>query len=342
MKNILLVIIFISNLSLAQTTVKDSIHGFVKRVNNEEVSEEKKSYSPTNLIKIHKDSLLTREKRVIYVNNKKNVSLFFPKPIRQGIVGASHYAFSYNKETPNFLGIIKGNYGLPSNLLVITTDGQVYSFIVRYSKKLIQLNYFVSPEETIGNENQGKREKKREINVSKTFKKAKDYRGDYETVYYNNKLPDTAHYLYNTNRYEYYKKFALNQSVTAKKNVNIRKKVDDVELVLKDIVYNYNELYFVMEIRNGSGVDYDVNFLNISTTNANKRRRKSSQTLLKKPIYVYQLYSRVKRKTIDRVVYVVPKFSINKQKKVIIELNELNGERNITIEVDKDVINNPS
>ncbi|MGB3150202.1 MAG: conjugal transfer protein, partial [Maribacter sp.] len=34
----------------------------------------------------------------IYANDQKNVALFFPNSIRQGITGASHFVFTYNRE----------------------------------------------------------------------------------------------------------------------------------------------------------------------------------------------------------------------------------------------------
>ena len=100
-------------------------------------------------------------------------------------------------------------------------------------------------------------------------------------------------------------------------------------------------MYMVIEIENKNAVDYDINFLNVSLTNSHKRKRKSAQTIYKKPIATYQLTPRIKGNTATRVVYAFPKFSINKEKKVIIELNEWGGERNVTLDIDKNFINNP-
>ena len=55
----------------------------------------------------------------------------------------------------------------------------------------------------------------------------------------------------------------------------------------------------------------------------------------------FQLLSIMQRKATKKIVYVIPKFSINKVKKVIIELNEFGGERNVTISVPMNVVNNP-
>jgi len=136
------------------------------------------------------------------------------------------------------------------------------------------------------------------------------------------------------------KKYSSNLTTTVKTN-GLSNENNDIKLSLLSINYKYNEMYFVMEIENKSGVDYDVNLLDISVANNKKRKKKSAQTILKKPIFTYQLLSRIPRKSTKRIVYVLPKFSINKQKKVIIELNEYGGERNVTVDVPMARVNNP-
>ena len=43
----------------------------------------------------------------IYANDRKNVALFFPSPIRQGITGASHFVFTYNREKEQYFGLLQ-------------------------------------------------------------------------------------------------------------------------------------------------------------------------------------------------------------------------------------------
>src|SRR5690606_32376511 len=85
-------------------------------------------------------------------NNKKNVALFFPQAIRQGITGASHFVFTYNRETKQYFGLLQAQPGEESNLLVVTDDGKVYSYILKYAEQLLKLNYFISKTESIGDE----------------------------------------------------------------------------------------------------------------------------------------------------------------------------------------------
>ena len=88
----------------------------------------------------------------IYANEHKNVTLFFSNPIRQGITGADHFIFSYNMEKQQYFGLLQATPGTESNLLTITDDGQVYSYILKYAQKLNKLNYFIFEKESIGNE----------------------------------------------------------------------------------------------------------------------------------------------------------------------------------------------
>ena len=70
----------------------------------------------------------------IYANDKKNVALFFPEPIRQGITGTSNFVFTYNREKEQYFGLLQATPGTESNLLTVTKNGQVYSYILKYKE----------------------------------------------------------------------------------------------------------------------------------------------------------------------------------------------------------------
>ena len=112
----------------------------------------------------------------IYANNYKNVALFFPQPIRQGITGAENFVFTYNREKEQYLGLLQAAPGTESNLLTITNDGQVYAYILKYADELPKLNYFIPEVKSIGNE-------KPEIKTQKNIKKAIDSYRD-RTAYF--------------------------------------------------------------------------------------------------------------------------------------------------------------
>ena len=53
----------------------------------------------------------------IYANDTKNVALFFPEPIRQGITGSENFVFTYNREKEQYFGLLQAKQGKESNLL---------------------------------------------------------------------------------------------------------------------------------------------------------------------------------------------------------------------------------
>src|SRR5690606_39814640 len=88
----------------------------------------------------------------LYANEKKNVALFFPDPIRQGITGTTNFVFTYTREKAQYFGLLQAQPGEESNLLVVTDDGSVYSYILKYAKTLPKLNHFVPKSASIGTE----------------------------------------------------------------------------------------------------------------------------------------------------------------------------------------------
>ena len=239
----------------------------------------------------------------IYANNHKNVALFFPQPIRQGITGAENFMFTYNREKEQYFGLLQAAPGTESNLLTITADGQVYSYILKYADQLSKLNYFISEGESIGNE-------KPEIKTKKITKEAIDpYR-------------DRTAYFQRFSEYLLHSKF---DRLAAKRKKGIK-------LQLKKMVYNATEVYLVLEIKNKSGIDFEIDYLNIHRTNGNNKRKASFQKLQQQAIFKYKIPNTIKNGERRRFVYVLPKFVLGGNEKLEIELQEQNGSRNILLE----------
>lgn len=245
----------------------------------------------------------------IYANDTKIVSLFFPKPIRQGIVGKSHFVFSYNKEMAQYFSLLQATSGVESNLLAITTDGQVYSYILKYADNLQKLNYFISEQESIGNEKPS----------SEVLNSKKMVFAETDVMVINKSV------MYETTSVEL--------MMESKKRHKRSKRRNQMKFSLKSITYRDNSLYFLMEIENKSNIDYDVNFLRFFISNSNGFKKISSQTISKEPVFTYLLPNNIKGSTKSQFMMVFSKFTIGNHKKIIIELNELFGERSIRLEI---------
>ena len=250
----------------------------------------------------------------IYANDNKNVALFFPEPIRQGITGSDNFVFTYNREKEQYFGLLQAKPGKESNLLVINRNGSIFSYIVRYKKQLSKLNYFIPLSNSIGNEKPAVPDSIQVVTSEKNI--------DNRTYYYQK----FCSYLLNRNQ----------------RVGRIKKRNQGIILNVENIVFDREELYFVIQIENNSSLDYDLNFLNLSIQTRQKGKKKSLQSLYQEPNYKYNLPSKIAEGKTIRFVYVLPKFSLSNDRRAILELNEKDGERNIELRISHKHINNPN
>lgn len=239
----------------------------------------------------------------IYANEQKNVTLFFPNPIRQGITGSDHFVFTYNREKEQYFGLLQATPGVESNLLTITDDGQVYSYILKYKEKLKKLNYFISEKESIGNE------KPIEIEQKQVLRPINE----------------------KENRITYFRRFS-EYLLNSKQNQIGTKRKKGIKLSLQKMFYNASEVYLVIEIDNKSKIDFEINYLNIYRTNGNKKRKASYQSLQQKPVYKYKIPKILRIGQSLKFVYVLPKFVLGDNEKLQIQLQEWNGSRKVVLE----------
>ena len=101
-------------------------------------------------------------------------------------------------------------------------------------------------------------------------------------------------------------------------------------------------MYFVIEIENSSSLDYDLNFLKFYIETKKQGKRKSIQRLEQKPIYTHRLPVTIPENETRKMVFVLSKFSLAKDKRLVVALNERNGERNLKLNVKARIINNPN
>ena len=234
----------------------------------------------------------------IYANDSKNVALFFPNPIKQAITGSENFVFTYNREKEQYFGLLQAAPGIESNLLAITSDGKVYSYILKYDDRIKTLNRFIRKQESIGEEKP----------VVKNITNAPVNEDNYK------------------NRMTFFEKFSrflLERDLKTIASKNER----GINLMLKEIVYQHTETYLVMEIKNKSDIDFEVNYLDVSISNSNKKRKSSYQGLTKKPVFKYNFQSIIKSSETKHFVYIMPKFVLGDNEKLEVRLKEFRGNR---------------
>lgn len=281
---------------------------------------------------------------VISCGSNKNTTLFFKNPIKSGIVGNENFTFGYNKETPGKIGILKATPGEESNLLVITENGDIYSFTIRFKKDIEKFNYFISDTLAIGNESG-------EAKIMNP-QKEKINNGEVKKEKYEN-IENNISEAITVNNYEK-NQIVINDSVSSYKILcqkEIEKPIfynriygmkDKITVKLKNISYINNELFFTTIIKNESTLDYDINYLNFYITSKNKSKNTTTQTIPYQYKYVHNLPKKIKANENFEVVFVYNKFSINENKILLVEMAEDNGERTVTLEIPNTFINNPN
>ena len=239
----------------------------------------------------------------IYANDQKNVALFFPNPIRQGITGASNFVFTYNREKEQYFGLLQAKPGTESNLLTVTSDGRVYSYILKYSEKLPELNYFINENESIGSELTKKIKEKQEV------KPLNEY----------------------ANRITHFQKLSEYLLKTNFEHIETKRK-KGIKLQLQKMAYDASEVYLVIEVKNKSGIDFEIDYLNVYITNGNNKRKSSYQRLQQEVIYKHKMPYSITDSKSQRFVYVIPKFVLGNNEKLMLELQELKGSRKVVLE----------
>ncbi|WP_442844989.1 DUF4138 domain-containing protein [Leeuwenhoekiella sp. H156] len=251
----------------------------------------------------------------IYANDYTNVALFFPEPIRQGITGSSDYVFSFNRDSAQHLGLLQAKPGKPSNLLVISTVGSVFSYLVMYKESIDQFTYFIDPLDRIGFENHNSIDP---IHVSEEIMTSSE----------------TAPFPYDR-----YCKYLIQKK---QKIGRLKTRNQGIILSVENIVFHKDALYFVLQLENRSGLDYDFNYLNLSTQTRLKGKRKSMQKLLKEPLYTHEVPDKIKAGELRCFLYVVPKFSLSRDRRLIVDLSEARGERELQLKINPRFINYPN
>jgi hypothetical protein len=89
--------------------------------------------------------------------------------------------------------------------------------------------------------------------------------------------------------------------------------------------------YLVLEIKNKSEIDFEIDYLNIYSVNGNKKRKASYQKLLMEADYKHDMPNTIKAKQSHRLVYVLPKFVLGDNEKLMIELQEEKGSRKLIL-----------
>lgn len=245
----------------------------------------------------------------LYANENYILTLFFPSPIRQAITGAEHFTFSYNQGNGQHFGLLQANSGDASNLLVITQDGRVYSYLLAYRKEVQESFRFVDISKSIGRETETA-----VINIPV------DKLPVQKTVEPPKAVPNQ----------ELWKKGA--EYILDRKTKILRSRRNDgLVLRLKELFYHQDEVYLEMEVVNRSEIDLELEVLEVYRINGKKGRRSSHQKVPMVPKMTHVKPEIVRTGQRQNFVYVLPKFTLGSSERLLLELQEAKGNRMIRL-----------
>lgn len=247
--------------------------------------------------------------KTLYCNELQNVALILPNEIQQAVTGSENFVFSYNKNSLDSLGLLQGRRGPDSNLIIRTMDGNLYSYLLKYKDTLQQFTYFIAQGERVN-------PLPRVTSVSKKLKEKP-----------NSIIKDSiAKTIYFKKLSTYYLKKTSNQ------RVDIEKK-NKLQLEVKSIDYYKEEVYVVYVIRNRSGIDFEINSLELFKVQGKRSRRSSYQKWGISPIYKYDFPTIVLDSKDENFLIVYPKFTLGDNEKLEIVLTEKRGSRYLKLSV---------
>lgn len=117
-----------------------------------------------------------------------------------------------------------------------------------------------------------------------------------------------------------------------------RKSKFKIQFTLKGIYVANDVIFYDLEIRNKSNINFDIQSLRFFIRDNKKMKRTASQENEVNPIFISDNASQVKGKSKIRVVYALQKFTIPDSKTLDIELFENNGGRNLRLRIDNQTI----
>lgn len=279
----------------------------------------------------------------IKVNDKKFTTLLFQSNIISGIIGNEDYIFEYNQEEPDTMALLKATKKNPeeTSLVIKTENGTIFNINLSFGsekKNIIVIN------DTLGIQTKSKTEIKSIVVEQGT-----------ETV--TNKTVPNSNIKKSVKENDY---TIGNTTINDNENLNVEceicaslikstktikrvyDEVFDVKIQLNDVFYSDSKLYYILNFQNNSAIDYNLNYIKSYVDTKNDNQSASAQYLEKNPILIYNSNRTIPAKSNRIFVFVYEQFSIDNNKKLTFEVNESNGERNLSLKVPHFLINNPN
>lgn len=224
----------------------------------------------------------------------KTTNIVFPNSILSVDRGSSDVLVQKAKGVENILQIKAAKFDFTeTNLTVVTSDGQLYSFVLNYNEKKPLLNLVVGKKTSMW-EHLGSTEIENEAEL---------------------------------------KSYAESAFYEKKKLRNVKDNKYNMKLHLNGLFIHEKVMYYRIKIANNSNVSYDIGQLRFFIRDLKKAKRTASQEIEITPLYIYNNTEVVEGKSEVCLVFALPKFTMPDKKFLAIQLMEDQGGRHLELQV---------
>ena len=244
------------------------------------------------------------------ITYEKTVHIIFPAPVKYVDLGNTNLVAGKADGAENVLRVKAAvrNFTEETNMSVITEDGDFFSFNVKYMDEPLLLNIEMC-----------------------------DFIHDGEAV----NRPNNAMDIYLTELENESPRLVrlIMKSVYRDNKRRIRhigSKRFGVQFLLKGLYTHGDLLYFHTEVKNGTHVPFDVDFVSFKIVDKKIMKRTAMQEQAVYPLRAYHYITRVDGKKKERSVFALPKFTLPDDKKLVVELAEKQGGRHQAFEVESE------
>lgn len=241
----------------------------------------------------------------LYVNAHQMVSLSFESPIQKGITGSMKYAFSFNRDSGENLGLLQAQKDRESNLLVRTVDGNLYAFILAYKENLSQLHHFIANTQQLRNPFQ------KDVGIIEQ------------------KNATAVRLAKGKNNYV----LLCKQLLQRERPFHHIKRQKGIHVKTTESLYHGNDVYIAYELRNRSAIPYELGHFQLSKVLGTKKRKASYQELPILSNFEFELPKTIGAGETIRFVVVYPKFTLNTEERLQLKVLETNGSRNFVVKL---------
>ena len=229
------------------------------------------------------------------IGYSKTTNIVFPYAIKSVDRGSADILVQKAKGLENILQIKAAKVDfIPTNLTVVTSDGKLYSFLLRYDEQTPYLNLSVNTTEP----------QKRDVLFSAES-------GNEQELQLYSKLA-----MYDKSRTE-----------------GCKESKYGLKLHLNGIFIQNDVMYYRIRVANHSKIKYDVDQFRFFIRDSKKVKRTASQEIEIAPLYILNNNETIDEESENTFVFALPKFTIPEKKYLVLQLMEKNGGRHLAIQV---------